>query len=156
MLHRIPRRIPATFRVLVIATLIQFSANISFAQVSGATLSGTVTDPSGAAIVAAQVSIANKATGVSRSVVTDSAGLYSAPNLLPGVYDVTVSAPGFSTTKQSGITLTVGAQQTLNIPLRLGESNQTVQVEAAAPAVQLGSSTLSSEIESKQVLDMPL
>jgi Carboxypeptidase regulatory-like domain/TonB-dependent Receptor Plug Domain/TonB dependent receptor len=155
--HRIlPRRIPAILPVLAILTLTQLLTSVSFAQVAGATLSGTVTDPSGAAIAAAQVSITHKATGVSRSVITDSAGLYSAPNLLPGVYDVTVMSPGFSTAKQSDITLTVGAQQILNVPLRLGESSQTVQVEALAPAVQLGSSTISTEIESTTVRELPL
>src|ERR1700693_491919 len=87
----------------------------SYAQVAGATLAGTVTDPSGAAIAGAKVSIANRATGVTRDVTTDSAGLYSAPNLQPGVYDVTASASGFSTAKESNITLTIGGQQTLNM-----------------------------------------
>src|SRR5579872_2672162 len=71
------------------------------AQVAGATLSGTVTDASGAAVPNAQVSIKNSATGVVRDVTTDSAGLYSAPNLLPGVYDITVAAPGFSSSVQT-------------------------------------------------------
>ena len=131
-------------------------AGQSRAQVAGATLSGTITDPSGAAIPTAEVSVTNKETGVNRAVVTDTAGFYSIPNLLPGTYDVTVAARGFSTAKESGIQLTVGAGQTLNIPMRLGEANQTVQVEAAAPLVQLGSSTISSEVDSKQILEMPL
>jgi len=67
--------------ILAIAIL---SAVPAYAQVSGATLSGTVTDPSGAAIVGAQVSVANRATGVNRSVVADSAGFYSVPNLQAG------------------------------------------------------------------------
>src|SRR6516225_5964830 len=156
MPHRFLRGISITFWVSVIVTLTQFSVRPAFPQVAGATLSGTVTDPSGAAVVAAQVSITNKATGVNYAVATDSAGLYSAPNLLPGVYDVTVSASGFSTAKQSDVTLTVGAQQILNIPLRIGESSQTVQVEAAAPLVQLGSSTISAEVQSTTVRELPL
>ena len=156
MPHRFLQGISITFWVSVIVTLTQFSVRPVFPQVAGATLSGTVTDPSGAAVVAAQVSITNKATGVNYTVATDSAGLYSAPNLLPGVYDVTVSASGFSTAKQSDVTLTVGAQQILNIPLRIGESSQTVQVEAAAPLVQLGSSTISAEVQSTTVRELPL
>src|SRR6516225_2744618 len=156
MPHRFLRGISITFWVSVIVTLTQFTVRPAFAQVAGATLSGTVTDPSGAAVVAAQVSITNKATGVNYAVATDSAGLYSAPNLLPGVYDVTVSASGFSTAKQSDVTLTVGAQQILNISLRIGESSQTVQVEAAAPLVQLGSSTISAEVQSTTVRELPL
>jgi len=139
--------------ILVIASLFSSEAN---AQVSGATLSGTVSDPSGAVIAGAQVAITNKATGVSRTVPTDAAGFYSAPNLLPGPYEATVTAKGFSTTKQENITLTVGGQQTLNVALKIGEAAQTVVVTEAAAAVQLGSSTISAEIESKQILDIPL
>jgi hypothetical protein len=139
--------------VILAVTIAASPAN---AQVSGATLSGTITDPSGAAIGGAKVSIANKATGVNRDVTTDAAGLYSAPNLLPGLYDVTASASGFSTAKQADVTLTVGGQQTLNLPLKIGEASQTVEVTGAASLVQLGSSTISNEIESRQILEMPL
>ena len=86
------RRVTATFPVLVVLAIAILSASQASAQVTGATLSGTVTDPSGAAIANAQVSILNKATGVTSDVTSDSAGLYSAPNLLPGQYDVTVKA----------------------------------------------------------------
>src|ERR1700730_15263587 len=85
-----------------------------YTQVAGGTISGTVTDASGALIPIAQISIRNLATGVTRTVSTDSAGFYSAPNLLPGSYEVTTTAPGFATLVQTGITLTVGAQQVLN------------------------------------------
>src|ERR1700740_3281302 len=80
-----------------------------YAQVAGATLAGTATDSSGAVVPNAKVSIKNTATGVVRDIETDSAGFYSAPNLLPGVYDITAVSPGFSTYMQKGITLTVGA-----------------------------------------------
>src|ERR1700730_13195770 len=115
MLRAFLQRVTATFPVLVILAIASLSASQASAQVTGATLSGTVTDPSGAAIANAQVSILNKSTGVTSDVTTDSAGLYSAPNLLPGQYDVTVKSSGFSAAKQSDITLNVGAQQTLNV-----------------------------------------
>ena len=84
------------------------------AQVSGATLSGLITDPTGSVVTNATISIRNQGTGVEREVTTNSDGFYSAPNLLPGDYEVTVTAPGFSKVDQKGITLTVGAQQALN------------------------------------------
>src|SRR5713101_6941149 len=149
MLHR------AAVSALVILA-VTIAASPANAQASGATLSGTITDPTGAAIAGAKISIANKATGVNRDVTTDSAGFYSAPNLLPGLYDVTASASGFSTAKESNITLTVGAQQTLNLPLKIGEASQTVEVTGAATLVQVSNSTLSSEIESRQILEIPL
>jgi hypothetical protein len=142
---------------LLFISLIAISAvSQGRAQVAGATLSGTITDPSGAAIVGARVSIKNRATGVLRDAVTDSTGYYSAPNLLPGNYDVAVTAPGFSSTMESDVTLTVGAQQVLNIPLKLGAANETIQVEGLAPQVQLGSSTLSVEVEGNTVRELPL
>ena len=110
------QKISAAFSLLVILAIAILSASQAYAQVSGATLSGTITDPSGAAIAGAKVSITNKATGVTRDDTTDAAGFYSAPNLLPGPYEVTASASGFSTAKQSDLTLTVGAQQVLNLP----------------------------------------
>src|SRR3954468_1699595 len=116
MLDRVLYRVPATFSLLVVsATAILSAAHVS-AQVSGATLSGTVTDPAGAAIAGAKVAIVNRATGVTHDAATDTAGFYSAPNLLPGSYDVTASAAGFSNAKQSDLTLSVGAQQVLNLP----------------------------------------
>src|SRR4029077_9945232 len=105
------------------------------AQVTGATLSGTVTDASGAVVPQAQVSIKNFATGVTTTVQSDAAGFYTAPNLLPGSYEISASAAGFSTQLQSGVTLTVGAQQVLNFGLRVGQVTQTVQVTGEAPTV---------------------
>src|ERR1700681_915726 len=150
------RKISALVSVIAILAIVHLFTAQASAQVSGATLSGTITDPSGAVIAGAQVSITNKATGINRTVTTDSAGLYSAPNLQAGAYEVAISATGFSTTKEQNLTLTVGAQQTMDISLKIGTAEQTVLVTEAAQAVQLGTSTISSEIQSKQVLEMPL
>ena len=149
------RRMTLHFVVVILAITI-LTTNQAIAQVAGATLSGTITDPSGAAIANAQLTITNKATGVTRPVTADFVGFYSAPNLLPGDYEVTISAPGFSTTKESNVTLTVGAQQVLDVALRIGEASQTVVVTESALQVQLSSSTLSSEVDSRQILEMPL
>ena len=141
---------------LVVIWIISVFAAQGYAQVVGATLSGTITDPSGAVVPNAQVAARNAATGVTRAVTADTAGLYLIPNLLPGNYEVTVTSPGFSTTRQSNLVLGVGAEQLLNISLRVGETTQTVQVTEAAPQVQLTSSTLSGEIESTTVRELPL
>jgi hypothetical protein len=145
----------AAFSVFVLA-LSLFSSGRARAQVSGATLFGTVTDPSGSAVPKAQITITDVATGVARLLVSDSAGYYSAPNLLPGNYEVTATAAGFSTLRRTGITLTVGAQQTLDISLQVGQVSQTVEVTAEAPTVQLGSSTLTAEVSDTTVRELPL
>jgi Carboxypeptidase regulatory-like domain/TonB-dependent Receptor Plug Domain len=149
-------KLPVIFSACLIVIITLLTASQGLAQVSGATLSGNVTDPSGAAIVGAQVSATNRATGVNRVAATDAAGYYSIPNLQPGSYDVTVTSVGFATAKDVDIQLTVGAQQVLNVPLKLGAANQTILVESAAPLVQLGSSTLSAEVESTTVRELPL
>ena len=141
------------FAALAVSFLISVPAR---AQVVGATLSGTITDPSGSVVPNAQVSARNTATGVTRTVTADAAGLYVAPNLLPGTYEVSVTAPGFSTSKESNLVLGVGAEQQLNFSLKVGETTQTVQVTEAAPLVQTTSSTLSSEVESTTVRELPL
>src|SRR5258708_39425915 len=80
--------------ILMVLTFHVFLCTSAYGQVAGATLSGTVTDPSGASISGAQVAITNAATGVVRKVTTNGAGFYSAPNLLPGTYGVAVSNEG--------------------------------------------------------------
>jgi hypothetical protein len=141
---------------IAIMVLISLSPRQGYTQVSGATLTGTVTDASGAVIPSAKISIKATATGVIREVSTDAAGFYTAPNLLPGVYDITAIAPGFSTHVQTAVTLTVGASQVLNISLQVGQVTQKVEVTGAAPAVQLSSSTISAEVNSTTVRELPL
>src|ERR1700692_3725951 len=131
------------FTILCIACICTFQAR---AQVSGATLTGTVTDSSGAVIPNAKVSITDSSTGVTRNVISDSAGLYTAPNLLPGTYEIRATATGFSTQGQRGITLTVGAQQALDINMRVGQLSETVEVTTQANTVDLASSTLSAVV----------
>jgi hypothetical protein len=139
-----------------LAFICTFNSSSVRAQVTGATLSGTVTDPSGSIIAGADVAIKNLGTGIVRSVTTDSAGLYSAPNLIPGDYEVSVSAAGFSKAVQSNLTLSVGQQQSLNISLKVGSSTQTVTVEEAAPTVELTSATLSAQVNATTVRELPL
>src|SRR5437870_13105145 len=146
-------RVRSIFTVL--SCLLLLAAAV-YGQVVGATLSGTVTDQSGALMPGDQVSIKNTATGVSRGIRTDEAGFYTVPNLLPGVYEVTASAAGFRTTVQSGITLTVGAQQALDIKMQVGQTSETVEITAEAPTVELTSSTLSATVNATTVRELPL
>src|SRR6266478_4416851 len=90
------------------------------AQVAGGTFSGTITDPSGAVVPNADVVIKNSATGVSRNVTTNADGFYSAANLVPGIYEVSVSASGFNTEIKKGIVINVGAQSVFNLVLQIG------------------------------------
>ena len=126
------------------------------AQVAGATLSGLVTDEQGGPVANATISIKNAGTGVAREVSSNADGIYSAPNLLPGEYEVTVTATGFQTLTEKGITLTVGGQQSLNLSMKVGSLSQTVEVNAAIPDIQTTSSTVSSTVDSTTMRELPL
>ena len=128
----------------------------SMAQVVGATLSGLVTDSTGAAIAGATVSSKNLATGEVREVPTNSEGFYTLPNLLPGSYDVTVTARQFSKAVRKGIALTVGAQQALNVSLKPGQVTEVIEVVSTPPDVQTASSAVSSTVDSRTVRELPL
>jgi len=126
------------------------------AQVAGGSLSGTITDPSGAGIPLAQVAIKNVATGVERILTTNTDGFYTAQNLLPGEYQITISAKGFNTDIKSGITINVGARQVFDIALQIGTVTHRVEVTAEAPAIQLASSDISATVNATTVRELPL
>jgi len=142
-------------KVLISAICMLISLR-TYAQVAGATLSGTLSDTSGAMIPKVQVSIRNVSTGETRSLASDSAGFYSAPNLLPGKYEITATAPGFSSVVRSGITLTVGAQQVVNFTMAVGEVSQKVEVTGEAPSIELASSTITGVVNETAVVELPL
>src|SRR5437868_7598788 len=127
------------------------------AQVAGGSLSGTISDPSGRIIPQAQIAIKNAATGITTTVTTNSDGFYIAANLLPGEYEVSVSAKGFATEVRRGISITVGAQQVFNLSLPVGSAaKEVLSVTAEAPAVQLTSSDISAVVNATTVRELPL
>lgn len=142
--------------ILAICLLMTLLAGAAAAQVTGATLSGTITDASGAVIPDATISIKNTGTGVVREVTSNKDGFYTAPNLLPGNYEVKVSARGFATGLNKDLGLNVGAQQILNQVLHLGNVSEVVEVTGTAPAVQLSSSTISGTVDSTTIRELPL
>src|SRR5438105_6017086 len=128
----------------------------SWGQVAGGTISGTVTDSSGRVIGNVQITINNLATGVTRDVTTNDGGFYSAPNLLPGTYQAKFSAKGFKTEARSGIALTVGATEVLDLTMKVGTAVETIQVTGEAPAVQLATSDISAVVNATTVRELPL
>src|SRR5438270_11767768 len=137
----------AKMLVLIWILGLAFSATPLRAQVAGATLSGTITDAQGGAVVGAKVFARNGATGVTTDSTTNSSGFYTIVNLNPANYDVSVSAMGFRTAV-SKLTLTVGSQQTMNVALTVGEVSQTVEVTGAAPVIEMTNATISGNVES--------
>ncbi len=147
----------STAVIVAVALMLSFIAVLpTYAQVAGATLSGTVADESGSVIPQRQgCDPKRRHSGDARS--SDRFGwLLQRPNLEPGIYDVTVTAPGFSTFEHKGVTLTVGAKQALDISMRVGQVTQKVEVTGAAPVVDLTSSAISNVIDENTVKELPL
>jgi Carboxypeptidase regulatory-like domain len=144
-------------KLLVFATLslLAFSLN-GWAQQSSATIVGTVTDPSGAAIPNATVTVASPDTGFKRVLVTNSAGAYTAAALVPGTYNVTVEASGFQRLVQAEVILTVGQTQRVDMQLKVGATTQEVTVRGNVPQVQTEDAAVSTAIVGSQVQNLNL
>ena len=155
----IPRRLSdlATVFLSVISLSLILSGDPTvWAQLAGTTLSGQVSDRSGAIIVSASVTIRNIATDEVREVTTNEKGLYNAPSLQPGIYSVTVSAPGFATHVERDLELTVGAIRELDVSLTVGTAGEKVEVQAGAADVETDTSVVSATVDQERIVDLPL
>src|SRR5712691_11036527 len=108
------------------------------AQVSGGAISGAVTTASQLAMPAARVTLKDVATGVTRVVTTGQSGLYSSSNLVPGTYEMTIEASGFSTQVRTGIAVAVGAKLVVNVAMQMGDSGQVIREALSAGAENQG------------------
>jgi hypothetical protein len=142
-------------RLLILSIAMVFSAFSAEGQVAGGTIQGVVTDTSGKVVTEAKVSIKNLATGVITAVEANDQGLYTAPNLVSGSYEVSCSAGGFAKTVAS-VTLNVGAQQRVDFTLKPGVVTQEVVVHEVIPSIDLASSTISSVVNQTTVRELPL
>src|SRR5256712_8064556 len=132
-----------------------FVPRLSHAQGLGS-ITGRVMDPGGASVAGAQVTATQEGTGFSRSAVHDTDGLYVIPSLQPATYRLTVEAKGFSTSKESGITLLADQTLTVNVGVKLGMTTEIVVVSGNALQVDTSTSTLRQVIEQQHLVEMPL
>ena len=126
------------------------------AQTTTGSIVGTVTDPSGAVLSGASVTVTNMGTGISVKTNTDSAGNYVVSPLLVGRYSVSVEAPGFKRAVASDITVNVQDRVRVDLTLQVGEVAETVEVTGAAPALQTDTSYLGQVVDSQRIVDLPL
>ncbi|MSO19431.1 MAG: TonB-dependent receptor [Acidobacteria bacterium] len=152
MISNVVRRLVFGF-VLAFAMLLCGTARI---HAQTATLSGTITDSSGAVIPDAQATVANSETGAQRVVTSDAQGRFTAPQLQPGRYQVTVSKEGFETLVSTGIALTVGQEAHLNLPLTVGSVTQQVTITAEAPLVDTSASAVTGIVNEERIQNLPL
>src|SRR5579875_1624600 len=141
--------------IAVVAVGLAGSAHL-FGQAGTASVSGRVTDTSGAAIPAATVTVKNTGTSVSSTTVTDGEGRYTVPDLGIGSYEIQVSKTGFQTSVRTGITLTVGSAPVIDLQLAVGQASQTVTVSAEASLVETTNASVSSLVNSTQMRELPL
>ena len=129
------------------------SVRLNAQDVGGFT--GTVTDQTGAAIPGAQVTFRNVATGIVAHVATSSTGAYTA-TITPGNYNLTVEAPGFHKFVETPVVAEVGATLTVNVQMKIGSSNEIVQVTSNAIALNTTQPQLDTMLAPQEVTDLPL
>ncbi len=132
-----------------------FSGSV-FAQRDLGTITGTVTDASGAAIPNAKITILEVATGISNTTVTSESGNYTRAALKPGTYTVTVEAAGFQKTEQKGVLINPGEPTGVDLVVQIGNSSQTVEVTATAPLLQTESPVIGANLTASEVSELPL
>jgi len=146
-------------RIVVSVSLVAFACGSICAQsVAGlGAISGTVRDATGAAVVNAQVVVANEARGIRRTLQTTEAGVFTAPSLVPATgYSVTVTAPGFSQFDAKDIQVLVGQNVNLDIELTVAGTTTQIQVEATAPIVDSTKTDVSQVVGTLQIQDLPI
>jgi hypothetical protein len=131
------------------------SASI-YGQNDTGTVSGIITDPSGAAVPGATVLLTNTGTSAARSVVTSESGHYVVPTLNPGSYTLTVNKGGFGTYTETGVTIQVAQVLTLNITLKVGSASESVEVSAQSAFLNTTDASLGTVIPEQQVTELPL
>ncbi|MGH9607039.1 MAG: TonB-dependent receptor [Terracidiphilus sp.] len=143
--------------VLLLAALLTFAVcPWAGAQTLYGSLTGAVTDPTGAAIAGARVSALEVQTGVKQTGVTNSSGIYRFAALLPGTYAVTVTATGFTTQKTPNVAVAVNGIAQLNVQLKVGTTSQTVTVSTAAPLLQTETAAVQQNITTRQIENLPI
>jgi hypothetical protein len=143
----------AVLRALAVFILAAFCA---FGQRDLGTITGTITDPQGAGIPNAKVTIIEDATGLSYVVQTTEVGEFVRPLLKAGTYTITVEVQGFRKAEQKGVIVTPGDRIGVNIALQVGQIDQTVEVQASAPLLQTESTVQGANLNTTEVSELPL
>jgi hypothetical protein len=146
-----PARIVASIGVFLLC-----AGTAALAQAGRGGISGLISDPSGAAVGSAKVTVLNHSTGVSESTVSTAAGLYSFVSLTPGSYEVTASSAGFESVAHDNVTVSVDQVSTVNIALRVGSVSEVVTVSQSTDLVDTDNSTVGQLIDAQTIDRVPL
>ncbi|MBV9266803.1 MAG: TonB-dependent receptor, partial [Acidobacteriaceae bacterium] len=131
-------------------------ASFSFAQAVSGNIIGTVTDPSGATVAAAQITALNEGTGVSTDATANESGNYTIPNLSPGTYTITITRPGFQKFVQQNVRVDVSQSIRVDAALQVGQASQEVTVSSAPPGIETDRATVQTELSGAQISSLPI
>ncbi|HYM11208.1 MAG TPA: TonB-dependent receptor [Bryobacterales bacterium] len=145
-----------TNRWMILLLLAALALGLLGAQTLDTGILGRVTDPSGAVISGANITVTQTATGVSHTATTDASGHYEVRYLVPGEYAVEAKAQGFRTERQTGIVIQIGQQAPIDFSLQVGSVVETVDVNAAAPLAQTENATLGEVVGTERIVNLPL
>ena len=140
---------------LLLFSLVALSMD-SFAQIQNGQFTGIVTDPSGAAIANAKVTVANMGTNLSVTTTTDQTGLYKFNELPTGSYRISTESKGFRTITNSDLVLSAGTIQRVDFKMQLGETREVIEVTGESATVNTEDSKLASTVNATQVANLPL
>lgn len=143
-------------KMLRIGVLVLLLPLLALCQEFRGTISGSVTDPTGAAVSGASVNVTQIATGTTVHTVATASGQYTVPFLAPGMYRVEVKAQGFKLFSRTGIDVTAGNHLVVDVHLQVGSASESVSVTAAPPLLDQANASVGQTITTKQVEDLPL
>lgn len=142
--------------ILLIGCALWLFVTAALAQTTNATIVGDVTDPQGAALVGATITVKNTATGVTRTVPTSDLGTYRVFPLNPGTYEVSVAAPGFKTKVQSNVVLDAAANVKVDFQLEVGAITETVEVAATGSVLQTQEASVGGTVTGNEIARLPV
>jgi hypothetical protein len=137
-------------------SLVLCAAGLAFGQLNTTTMDGTVSDPQGALIPNAEVTVTNNLTGQVIRTLTNDRGHWAVPSLSTATYSVAVSAAGFKKAEKKDVRLDAGIPATVNMTLEVGAVSETIEVTGGADVLQTSSATVSSDLTGRQVHDLPI
>src|SRR5262245_3460321 len=148
-------RVINEFHVALVICAVLYSGGALMAQFTSS-VEGTVTDPSGAAVPNATISLLNTGTGIKAIVQTNSAGYYLFPSLPAGTFSLSAAGAGFKTNEVDGLKLESGGRRTANLTLEVGNQNTVLTVKAEVASVDLSEAKVAGTIERTQLVELPI
>jgi len=142
-------------RFVLLAAFTFYISLSGVAQTLYGSLTGVVTDPSGAVVPSAQITATNPATGLARQVASDTNGAYQFTDLPPGTYDVSIAAAGFGTSTSKAVPISANQTRRLDVTMTAGSVTEQIEVSSAPPALQTDRADVNYEISPRQITELP-